>query len=136
MIQIETQPIDALIPYARNSRTHSEEQIAQIAASIREFGFTNPVLIDADGGIIAGHGRVMGARQIGMEEVPCIRLGTTRAVTPACSTTACSRRRRSAISSPRTPRAGRFFRSTSHRKEVSHEAHARLGRRVVLICAR
>ena len=75
MIQIETQPIDALIPYARNSRTHSEEQIAQIAASIREFGFTNPVLIDAEGGIIAGHGRVMGARKLGLAEVPCIRLG-------------------------------------------------------------
>jgi hypothetical protein len=73
-MHIETLPIDALIPYARNSRTHSEAQVAQIAASIREFGFTNPVLIDADGGLIAGHGRVMGARQIGMAEVPCIRL--------------------------------------------------------------
>jgi DNA modification methylase len=73
-MQIEILPVDALIPYARNSRTHSEAQVAQIAASIREFGFTNPVLIDADGGLIAGHGRVMGARQIGMAEVPCIRL--------------------------------------------------------------
>ena len=73
-MQIEHHPIEALIPYARNSRTHSEEQIAQIAASIREFGFTNPVLIDSDGGIIAGHGRVMGARKLGMEQVPCIRL--------------------------------------------------------------
>lgn len=63
-----------LIPYARNSRTHSDEQVAQIAASIREFGFTNPVLIDADGGIIAGHGRVMAARKLGMDEVPCIHL--------------------------------------------------------------
>lgn len=74
-MQIETLPIDRLIPYARNSRTHSDAQVAQIAASIREFGFTNPVLIDADGGIIAGHGRVMGARQLGLADVPCIRLG-------------------------------------------------------------
>jgi len=74
-MQIETLAIDRLIPYARNSRTHSDAQVAQIAASIKEFGFTNPVLIDADGGIIAGHGRVMGARQLGLAEVPCIRLG-------------------------------------------------------------
>lgn len=74
-MQIETIGIDRLIPYARNSRTHSDAQVAQIAASIREFGYTNPVLIDADGGIIAGHGRVLGARALGMSEVPCIRLG-------------------------------------------------------------
>ena len=73
-MQIETIAIEALIPYARNSRTHSEAQIAQIAASIKEFGFTNPVLIDKDGGIIAGHGRVMAARQMGIPRVPCIRL--------------------------------------------------------------
>lgn len=73
-MQIETLPIDTLIPYARNSRTHSDDQVAQIAASIREFGFTNPVLIDADGGLIAGHGRVMGARKLGMADIPCIRL--------------------------------------------------------------
>jgi ParB-like chromosome segregation protein Spo0J len=73
--QIEHLPIDGLIPYARNSRTHSPEQVAQIAASIREFGFTNPVLIDADGGLIAGHGRVMAARHLGLVSVPCIRLG-------------------------------------------------------------
>ena len=71
---IEHLAIDALIPYARNSRTHSAEQVAQVAASIREFGFTNPVLIDGEGGIIAGHGRVMAARQLGLAEVPCIRL--------------------------------------------------------------
>lgn len=58
---IERLPIDALVPYARNSRTHSDAQIAQVAASIREFGFTNPVLIDAAGGIIAGHGRTFAA---------------------------------------------------------------------------
>ena len=73
--QIEHQAVSALIPYARNSRTHSDEQVAQIAGSIREFGFTNPVLIDKDGTIIAGHGRVMAARKLGMETVPCIRLG-------------------------------------------------------------
>jgi DNA modification methylase len=62
--------IDKLIPYARNSRTHSEAQIAQIAASIKEWGFTSAVLVDPDGGIIAGHGRVMAARKLGMKEVP------------------------------------------------------------------
>jgi len=72
--QIETLPLDALVPYARNSRTHSPEQVAQIAASIQEFGFTNPVLIDEAGGIIAGHGRVLGARHLGMAAVPCLRL--------------------------------------------------------------
>lgn len=72
--QIEQIALDALIPYARNSRTHSDAQVAQISASIKEFGFTNPVLIDKDGGIIAGHGRVMAARKLKLEEVPCIRL--------------------------------------------------------------
>ena len=72
--EIEHIPPANLIPYARNSRTHSPDQVAQIAGSIREFGFTNPVLIDADDGIIAGHGRVMGAQKLGMETVPCIRL--------------------------------------------------------------
>lgn len=72
--RIEHLPIDSLIPYARNSRTHSPEQVAQIAASIQEFGFTNPVLIDAAGGLIAGNGRVMGARQLGLATIPCIRL--------------------------------------------------------------
>jgi DNA modification methylase len=74
MTQIETVSIDALIPYARNSRTHSDAQVAQIAASIKEFGFTNPVLIDEDGGIIAGHGRTLAARKLGLAEVPCLRL--------------------------------------------------------------
>ena len=63
-----------LIPYARNARTHSEAQVAQIAGSIQEFGFYNPVLIDADNGIIAGHGRVMAANLLKLERVPCIRL--------------------------------------------------------------
>jgi site-specific DNA-methyltransferase (adenine-specific) len=72
--KIEQIKTSALIPYARNSRTHSEAQVAQIAGSIREFGFTNPVLIDADNGIIAGHGRIMAAQKLGLAEVPCIRL--------------------------------------------------------------
>ena len=72
--QIEQVSIEALIPYARNSRTHSDAQVAQIAASIREFGFTNPILIDQDDGIIAGHGRTMAARKLGLKDVPCIRL--------------------------------------------------------------
>ena len=67
-------PLQDLIPYARNSRTHSDEQVTQIASSIKEFGFTNPVLIDADGGIIAGHGRVMAAKKLKMESVPVIVL--------------------------------------------------------------
>lgn len=72
--EIEVVAVDGLVPYARNSRTHSDEQVAQIAASIREFGFTSPVLIGADGGIIAGHGRVMAAQRLGLPSVPCIRL--------------------------------------------------------------
>jgi DNA modification methylase len=72
---IEMLPTAGLVPYARNSRTHSPEQIAQIAGSIREFGFTNPVLVDAENGIIAGHGRIMAAQKLGLEKVPCIRLG-------------------------------------------------------------
>ena len=63
-----------LIPYAKNSRTHSETQVSQIAGSIKEFGFNNPVLIDEDNGIIAGHGRVMAAQKLGLQTVPCIRL--------------------------------------------------------------
>ena len=63
-----------LIPYVNNSRTHSEAQVIQIASSIKEFGFTNPILTDGDNGIIAGHGRLMAAKKIGMEEVPTIEL--------------------------------------------------------------
>ncbi len=66
--------IDELIPYARNARTHSAEQIAQIAASIKEFGFINPVIIDGDKGIVAGHGRVLAAQKLGRAEVPCIEV--------------------------------------------------------------
>lgn len=61
-----------LIPYARNSRTHSEAQITKIAASIKEFGFLNPVIVDGENGIVAGHGRVLAAKKLGMDEVPVI----------------------------------------------------------------
>lgn len=71
---IEKLKVSELIPYANNARTHSDEQVAQIASSIREFGFANPVLIDSQNGIIAGHGRVLASRKLGLEEVPCIRL--------------------------------------------------------------
>lgn len=63
-----------LIPYVKNSRTHDDAQVAQIASSIKEFGWTNPILIDGDNGIIAGHGRLMAARKLGMDEVPTIEL--------------------------------------------------------------
>ncbi len=66
--------VDDLIPYARNARTHSPKQIAQIASSIKEFGFTNPVLTDGEDGIIAGHGRVLASQKLGLSEVPCIEL--------------------------------------------------------------
>ena len=79
-LQIVYRLIADLIPYARNSRTHSDEQVAQIAASIHEFGFTNPVLIDEDGGIIAGHGRTLAAQRLKMTEVPTILLA---GLTPA-----------------------------------------------------
>ena len=69
---IKTVSVADLIPYARNSRTHSEEQVTQIAASIKEFGFLNPVIIDGDKGIIAGHGRVMAAKKLGMTELPAV----------------------------------------------------------------
>ena len=64
-----------LIPYARNSRTHSDVQVNKIASSIKEFGFLNPVLIDEDNGIIAGHGRVMAAQKLGLKEVPVLQIG-------------------------------------------------------------
>lgn len=72
--QITYKNVSDLIPYARNSRTHSDEQVLQIAASIKEFGFTNPILIDGENGIIAGHGRVLAAMKLSINEVPCIEL--------------------------------------------------------------
>lgn len=74
MIQIKYKNINDLIPYVNNTRTHSEEQVNQIASSIKEFGFTNPILIDTQSGIIAGHGRLMGAKKLGLKEVPTIIL--------------------------------------------------------------
>jgi len=72
--KIEYRNIDKLIPYINNSRKHSDEQVAQIAASIKEFGWTNPILVDGDNGIIAGHGRMLAARKLGMDTVPVIEL--------------------------------------------------------------
>lgn len=72
--EYKTVKVANLVPYIRNSRTHSAEQVAQIAASIREFGFTNPLLIDEQGGIIAGHGRLLAAQKLGFDEVPAITL--------------------------------------------------------------
>lgn len=73
-IQVEHWPIERLIPRANNPRTHSREQVAQIAASIREFGWTNPVLVGGDDGILAGHARVLAARKLGMKEIPEVDL--------------------------------------------------------------
>lgn len=73
-LKIEIQKTSTLIPYIKNSRTHSEAQIQQIAASIKEFGFTNPILIDESDQIIAGHGRLAAAHLLKIKEVPCIRL--------------------------------------------------------------
>ena len=73
-LNVEYRKVDALIGYARNPRTHSEEQIAKIAASIAEFGWTNPILVDGDNGIIGGHGRISAARKLGLTEVPVIEL--------------------------------------------------------------
>jgi DNA modification methylase len=73
-IKVEQRAVADLVPFARNSRTHSDEQVAQIAASIKEFGFTNPILTDGENGIIAGHGRLQAARKLGLAEVPTIPL--------------------------------------------------------------
>jgi len=73
-MQIQQFKVEDLIPYANNSRTHSDAQVAQIAASIKEFGWTNPILVDGEKGIIAGHGRLLAARKLEMSEVPVIEL--------------------------------------------------------------
>ncbi len=73
-MKIEQIATSKLIPYANNARTHSETQVAQIAGSIRQFGFNNPVLVDESDTIIAGHGRVLAARMLELDKVPCIRL--------------------------------------------------------------
>jgi len=74
MLEIQYKSIDSLIPYANNARTHSPEQVQKIASSIKEFGFTSPILIDGDNGIIAGHGRLMASRLLNIDEVPTIQL--------------------------------------------------------------
>ena len=73
-LKVQLRPVATLLPYARNARTHSEAQVAQIAASIREFGWTNPILVDGRGNVIAGHGRLLAAKQLAMAEVPVIEL--------------------------------------------------------------
>ena len=79
-MEIVYKKVNELIPYINNSRTHSEEQVNQIVASINEFGFTNPLLIDEKDNIIAGHGRLLASKKLKMEEVPCIVLsGLTKA---------------------------------------------------------
>ena len=82
LLAITYRPLQALIPYIRNARTHSDTQVAQIAASIREFGWTNPILVDGDSGVIAGHGRLLAARQLGLTEVPVIELASGRRPAP------------------------------------------------------
>ncbi len=72
--RIEIWPVERLVPYARNARTHSDEQVAQIAASIVEFGFNSPILVASDAGIVAGHGRLLAARKLGLAEVPVVVL--------------------------------------------------------------
>lgn len=80
MLSISYRKTGELIPYINNSRTHSDQQVQQVAASIKEFGFTNPILIDEDSGIIAGHGRLQAAQLLGQDEVPTIMLeGLTEA---------------------------------------------------------
>jgi ParB-like chromosome segregation protein Spo0J len=71
---MEHWPLSRLVPYAKNPRTHSDAQVAQIAGSIAEFGFTNPILVDTNAGIIAGHGRLLAARKLNLSEVPVIIL--------------------------------------------------------------
>jgi ParB-like chromosome segregation protein Spo0J len=73
-MKITQKKVESLIPYINNSRTHSDEQVAQIAGSIKEFGWTNPILVDGANGIIAGHGRLLAARKLGYKEVPTIEL--------------------------------------------------------------
>ncbi|RUT28497.1 hypothetical protein EMQ25_16070, partial [Arsenicitalea aurantiaca] len=79
-LAISYRDVAGLIPYARNARTHTDRQVAQIAASIREFGWTNPILVDGDNGVIAGHGRLLAARKLEMTRVPVIELA---AMSPA-----------------------------------------------------
>jgi DNA modification methylase len=74
MLEIVNKSTEELIPYVNNARTHSDEQINQIAGSIKEFGFNNPILLDGENGVVAGHGRLLAAKKLGLKEVPCIEL--------------------------------------------------------------
>ncbi|MEE0457998.1 MAG: ParB/Srx family N-terminal domain-containing protein, partial [Anaerovibrio sp.] len=71
-LKYELVDVDRLIPYINNARTHSKEQVTRLASSIKEFGFINPVITDGEHGILAGHGRIMAAKQLGIKQVPCI----------------------------------------------------------------
>jgi ParB-like chromosome segregation protein Spo0J len=93
-MKIEKIKTEKLIPYARNSKKHDEIQISKLAGSIKEFGFNNPVLIDGENGIIAGHGRVMAAQKLELDEVPCIRLDHLTDVQRRAYILATNRRRR------------------------------------------
>lgn len=73
-MQIVNKKTSELIPYINNARTHNDAQVDQIAASIKEFGFNNPILLDGDNGVVAGHGRLLAAKKLGLQEVPCIEL--------------------------------------------------------------
>src|SRR5690242_7924209 len=73
-LQVRYRPLADLAPYLNNARTHSPAQIEQLAASVKAFGFTNPILIDSEGGILAGHGRVLAAKALGLTQVPTIEL--------------------------------------------------------------
>jgi hypothetical protein len=72
--KIENLAVVDLVPYARNARTHTEKQVDLLARSMKEFGFTNPILVDREGGIVAGHGRVLAAKRLGLDAVPCLRV--------------------------------------------------------------
>lgn len=71
-LKIEYKDIDSLIPFSNNARTHSDDQVAQIAASIKQYGFRNPILIDENNGVLAGHGRLLASRKLGLKKVPCV----------------------------------------------------------------
>ena len=105
-LAIDYRPIASLIPYARNARTHSEAQVALIAGSIREYGFTNPVLVDGENGIIAGHGRVLAARKLGLASVPVIELGAPQRGAEARLHPRRQPARRAGRLGPRAARAG------------------------------
>ncbi len=116
----------SLIPYARNARTHSESQVALIAGSIREYGFTNPVLVDGENGIIAGHGRVLAARKLGLASVPVIELGASQRGAEARLHPRRQQARRAGRLGPRAARPG--ARGAGGARHRSRRARLRGGR--------